>query len=129
MFTIKNRLIGLTIFCLFLGCLIGISNYGSILSLTDYIHLMKVQSEILRNQMYADMMHDAIGIDVQIALSPDDNIESVLAAESDLKAHSEALLKSFENNKRLVTSPKTLTEVESTLITLQSYIDTAKKLC
>jgi methyl-accepting chemotaxis protein len=128
MYTIKNRLIGLTIFGLLIGGLIGVSNYRSILSITEDIKLMKIQSQILRNQMYADMMHDAISVDVQITLSPDDNIDSILAAENDLREHSASLVEAFTNNKVLVTAPKTQAELEVTLLALHKYIDSAQNI-
>jgi methyl-accepting chemotaxis protein len=126
MYTIKNRLIGLTIFGLLIGGLIGLSNYRSIVTINNDIKLMKLQADILRNQMYADMMHDAISVDVQMSLLPNEDAQSLDEIAGDLKQHSEQLIEALGKNEDVISSQKTLAALKKTMPILQNYIASAK---
>ena len=84
-------------------------------------------TEVTRNQMDADMMHDALRADVLASLlarSADD----ATAATTDLREHADRFRSSLDANQKLALSPK-ITETESAMAPrLASYLRSADEL-
>ncbi len=127
MFTIKNKLIGMTLLGLIIGSLVGMSGYRSILNINDAMNNIIISSTILRNHMFADMMHDALNSDVQAALLASENNELTTIA-TELKDHSELFTSSLNKNDTLITSKKTHEALDKAFPALRDYIAAATSM-
>jgi len=128
--TIKNKLIGLTLLGLLMTGIVGIYCYSSIQYLNRAMNQIVLSSTILRNHMYADMLHDALNSDVNAAFLAaehvgDGNINTI---EAELKEHSELFTETLNKNNKLITDPKTHQALSKTLPSLQHYIASATKI-
>jgi len=130
MLTIKSKLIGLTLLGLVITGIVGIYCYSSIQNLSGAMNKIVLSSTILRNHMYADMLHDTLNSDVNAALlaaeNPDTN--DVITVEKELKEHSELFTDALNKNQKLVTDPKIREALTKTLPVLHDYIATATKI-
>lgn len=127
MLTIKNKLIGMAIFGLFMAGLIGIYGYNSIKTITHSMHNVMTSSAILRTHMFADMMHDALNSDVNAALlaAETNNPSEMTAIEGELKTHSEEFSEALHKNEKMVTDKKTRDALTQAFPALEAYIKSA----
>src|SRR6187402_2836472 len=100
MLTIKNKLIGMAVFGLLVAGTIGGFGYNSIKTISEAMNSVATSSTILRNHMFADMMHDALNSDVNATLlaAETNNSSEIAAIEAELKEHSESFLEAINNN-------------------------------
>lgn len=127
MFTIKNKLIGMAIFGLFMAGLIGIYGYNSIKTITQSMHSVVTSASILRTHMFADMMHDALNSDVNAALltAEKNNPTEMAEIEAELKTHSEEFTEALHKNEKTVTDKKTRAALTQAFPALEAYIKSA----
>jgi len=130
MLTIKQKLTGLTILGLVITALVGVYSYNSIQDLRIAMNNIVVSSTVLRNHMFADMMHDALNSDVNAALIAVENSgpNNINAVEKEFKEHSESFTETLAKNEILITDRKTQQALTKTLPTLRAYIVTADKI-
>ena len=130
MLTIKQKLTGLTILGLVITALVGVYSYYSIQDLRIAMNNIVVSSTVLRNHMFADMMHDALNSDVNAALIAVENSgpNNINAVEKEFKEHSESFTETLAKNEILITDRKTQQALTKTLPTLRAYIVTADKI-
>ena len=130
MLTIKGKLIGLTLLGLVITAVVGGYSYNSILNLRTAMNNIVVSSTILRNHMFADMMHDALNSDVNAALIAAENPGSneINAVEKELKEHSELFTATLAKNESLITDRKTREALVKTLPVLRAYIASANTI-
>lgn len=130
MLTIKNKLIGLTLLGLAITALVGIYSYSSIQKLRVDMSKMVVNSTILRNHMFADMMHDALNSDVNAALIAveDSGAHDIKVIEQELKEHSELFSETLAKNEKLITDSKTRDALSKTLPVLRTYVTSANSI-
>lgn len=128
--SIKSKLIGLTLLGLLITGIVGIYCYSSILSLNTAMNKIVVSSAILRNHMYADMLHDTLNSDVNAALLAAENVggNDVAAIETELKEHSALFTEALEKNDKLIADPKTRAALNKTLPALRDYIASASSI-
>jgi len=128
--TIKNKLIGLTLLGLLVTAIVGVYCYSSIQYLNSAMNNIVVSSSILRNHMYADMLHDTLNSDVNAALLAAENVGNtdVVAVETELKEHSALFTEALNKNDKLITDPKTRAALTKTLPVLRDYIASAAQI-
>ncbi|KQW31181.1 chemotaxis protein [Rhizobium sp. Root274] len=87
-------------------------------------------SEILRNHMQADMMHDALRADVLAAILSSDPAAGVAhdAVMADMEEHRSSFLEVVKTNKTLVSDPTTKKVLDDLDAPLKSYIDGAASI-
>ncbi|WGM40686.1 methyl-accepting chemotaxis protein [Caulobacter sp. NIBR1757] len=85
-------------------------------------------ASVLRNHMYADMMHDALRADVLSALRAADPATGVGFDEvkADLSEHTTAFREAVERNKTLATDPAAKAALQALEAPLASYIASAE---
>jgi len=86
---IKEKLIGLSLCGIFLAAGIGISGYQGLSHVDEQMDGIVLSSAMMRSQLEADMMHDAVFGNV---------LSAVLAAETGNAAEGEAALKALAEN-------------------------------
>lgn len=125
--TIKSKLRGLTLLGLLITGIVGIYCYSSIQNLNDAMNKIVVSSTILRNHMYADMLHDTLNSDVNASLlaAESGEVNDVIVVEKELKEHSDLFTEALNKNEKLITDPKTRDALSKTLPALRTYIATA----
>lgn len=129
MLTIKNKLIGMAIFGLLVAVTIGGYGYSSIRTIHNAMDSIVVSSTILRNHMFADMMHDALNSDVNAALlTAETNPADVASIEAELKEHSTAFLEAINSNTKLATDKKTREALAQAIPALNDYIASASSI-
>jgi methyl-accepting chemotaxis protein len=130
MLTIKHKLFGMTLFGLLIGSMVGISGYRSILNINDAMSTIMVSSTILRNHMFADMMHDALNSDVQAALlaAETNDVKTLSDITAELKEHSELFTSSLTKNDTLITHKKTHDALDKAFPALRDYIASANSM-
>ncbi len=128
--TIKNKLIGLTLLGLVVTGIVGVYCYQGILSLNSAMNNIAVSNTIMRNHMYADMLHDSLNSDVNAALLATENVggNDIASVETELKEHSALFTEALNKNDKLITDPKTRSALTKTLPVLRNYIATADKI-
>jgi len=128
--SIKNKLIGLTLLGLLVTAIVGIYCYNGIQQLNTAMNNIVVSSAILRNHMYADMLHDTLNSDVNAGLLAAENIggTDVASVEKELQEHSALFVESLNKNDKLITDPKTRLALSKTLPALHNYIASAQKI-
>jgi methyl-accepting chemotaxis protein len=128
--TIKSKLRGITLLGLLIAGIIGVYCYRSIQDLSQAMNKIVVSSTILRNHMYADMMHDALNSDVNAALiaAESGDLKDVEAVETELKEHSDLFTETLNKNEKLITDPKTRDALSKTLPALRTYIASASSI-
>lgn len=128
--TIKSKLIGLTLLGLLITALVGVYSYSSIQHLNSAMNQIVVSTTILRNHMYADMLHDALNSDVNAALLAAENVGGidVNAVETELKEHSGLFTETLNKNEKLITDPTTREALNKTLPALHNYITSASNI-
>lgn len=127
MLTIKHKLIGMTLFGLIIGSMVGFFSYSSIQNIDAE---MSNSSIIIRTHMTANMMHDAINADVLGALLATENIDKSFLANNmeKLKEHSELLTSSINKNDELITTKKTQDALDKVIPAIQRYITSAASI-
>ncbi|MET0357613.1 MAG: methyl-accepting chemotaxis protein [Cellvibrio sp.] len=130
MLTIKNKLIGVTLLGLMVTAIVGVYSYSSIQNLRVDMGNIALSSSILRNHMFADMMHDALNSDVNAALIAVENSGSndIKVVEEELKDHSELFTETLAKNDKLITDQKTRDALTKVLPALRTYISTANNI-
>ena len=129
MLTIKQKLIGLSVFGLVLSSAIGLFGSRSIHTIDAAMGDILVSSRILRNHMTADMMHDALNSDVQAALLQSEVAGADLRdVEKELAEHSALFTDSLNKNSSLIGSKNTQAELQKTMPALRAYIASATEL-
>ncbi|RYY76326.1 MAG: methyl-accepting chemotaxis protein [Gammaproteobacteria bacterium] len=130
MLTIKNKLIGLTLLGLIITAVVGVYSYSSIQQLRVAMNNIVVSSAILRNHMFADMMHDALNSDVNAALiaAESSGTDEISAVEKELKEHSELFTETLGKNEDLISDYKTHAALTKVLPALRTYISSANKI-
>lgn len=128
--TIKSKLIGLTLLGLLITGIVGVYCYSTIQHLNSAMNKIVVSSSILRNHMYADMMHDALNSDVNAALLAAENVggSDVANIATELKEHSVLFTETLNKNETLITDPKAREALTKTLPALHNYIASADKI-
>jgi methyl-accepting chemotaxis protein len=128
--TIKGKLIGLTLLGLLITGVVGVYSYSSIQYLNTAMNKIVVSSTILRNHMYADMLHDTLNSDVNAALLAAENVggNDVAAIETELKEHSALFTEALNKNEKLITDSKTLEALTKALPALRDYIASASSI-
>jgi len=130
MLTIKSKLIGLTLLGLIITAIVGGYSYSSILNLRTAMNNIVLSSTILRNHMFADMMHDALNSDVNAALIAAENPNGgeINTVEKELKEHSKLFTETLAKNDSLITDRKTHEALIKTLPALRNYIASANTI-
>jgi len=128
--SIKTKLISLTLLGLLIAGIIGGYCYGSIQQLSGAMNKIVISSTILRNHMYADMMHDALNSDVNAALLASENIGGINVAsiEVELKEHSGLFTEALNKNDKLITDKNTRAALDKVLPELKTYIASAERI-
>lgn len=87
-------------------------------------------SDILRNHMQADMMHDALRADVLAAIMSSNPSAGVSkdAVKADLAEHRASFIEMVESNRKLADDPATQKVLAELDVPLATYIDGATKL-
>ncbi len=128
MLTIKNKLLGMTLFGLIICGMMAFFSYRSIQGVST---TMGDGAKIIRTHMTADMMHDAIRGDVFAAVVASENTDkraSTDDAELEFKQHTDLFTESLSKNKTLITSKKTLAALEKAATLVKEYIASASNL-
>jgi methyl-accepting chemotaxis protein len=127
MLTIKNKLFGMTLLGVVVTGFLSVSAYVSLQRINTAVSDINLNASILRNQMMADMMHDALNSDVQGALlaAEDTDLNTIKTVEDELKEHAAIFTDHLKQNEELITSKKTLDAVKKAAPSLRSYISSA----
>jgi methyl-accepting chemotaxis protein len=110
--------------------LAGAVGGGAILLLNDGMAHTNQISNVLRNHLESDMMHDALRSDVLAALAannPAYNI-SIEDVQNDLNEHSAHFLNMIDTNSELTAGGELGPVIDSVKPALETYIDTAMSL-
>jgi methyl-accepting chemotaxis protein len=128
--SIKTKLVGLALLGLLIAGIMGGYCYGSIQQLSGAMNKIVVSSTILRNHMYADMMHDALNSDVNAALLASENVDDINVAsiEVELKQHSDLFTDALNKNEKLITDKNTRAALDNVLPALKTYIVSAEHI-
>jgi len=128
--SIKTKLVGLTLLGLLIAGIIGGYCYGSIQQLNGAMNKIVTSSTVLRNHMYADMMHDALNSDVNAALLASENIggNNVAAIELELKEHSNLFTEALNKNETLISDTHIREAIDKALPALKTYIESAEHI-
>jgi methyl-accepting chemotaxis protein len=128
--SIKTKLIGLTLLGLLIAGIIGSYCYGSIQQLNGAMNKIVLSSTVLRNHMYADMMHDALNSDVNAALLASENVggNNVAAIEVELKEHSSLFTEALNKNEALISDKHIRDAIDKALPALKTYIASAEHI-
>jgi len=128
--TIKSRLIGLSFCGIFLSLCIGVSGYWGLSHVDQQMDHIVLYNEIMRSQLEADMMHDAIWGNVLAAI-----VETESKDSPDKKALLEGLnvnVKNFRDRLKDIRSkadtPDLKNALEATLPVLNEYIWDAERI-
>jgi methyl-accepting chemotaxis protein len=118
------------IFLLIIMAVAGGSGLYTSMELSARLRSTNLASEILRNHMEADMMHDALRADVLAALAAADpalgiSIEDVKA---DVKEHAENFNKMIAANSKLATVPAIVKQLDNVAPALKIYIAAAESI-
>lgn len=125
--TIRTKLVGLSVLALGLISGVAVSGYWGIRTLSTANKSLSVRAGGLRNHLEADMMHDALRSDVLAAIlaKTDGDREAVKA---DLAEHSKWFREMLASNKTLDLGPEVGTALEKTRPVLESYIISAESI-
>lgn len=117
----------MTVFGLCVSGLIAGYGYHNIQLMSSAVHEAVDASIILRNHMFADMMHDALNSDVNAALLAAEKNDSteIVAIEDELKEHSDSFIEALNKNNTLIKDRKTHEALEEAFPALNEYISTA----
>ncbi|MFQ5579239.1 MAG: methyl-accepting chemotaxis protein [Nitrospiria bacterium] len=128
--TIKSRLIGLSLCCLFLSLCVGISGYWGLSHVDQKMDHMVLYKQIMRSQLEADMMHDAVWGSV---------LATIVETENGGGADQEALMGALKDNvstfrERLgeieekADRSELVNALEETLPVLNKYISNSERI-
>jgi len=123
-FSIKNRLIALSAAGIMIAVIIGVVAELSLDAVGDHTADIAVNGEAMRNQMEADMMHDALRGDVMAAELADDAASSSAAIAS-ARAHAERFRADLAANAKLALSAEVDAALNAVTAEMESYIDKA----
>jgi methyl-accepting chemotaxis protein len=125
--TIKTKLIGLTSLCIALVVVVGLTGYIGVRNLNAAIGDIVNSSQILRNHMTADMMHDALHADVQAALlaAETGNKSELATAQSDYHEHASLFTHSLAANQKLIGDAASKQALNQVAPALNAYIAAA----
>ena len=114
--------ITLTAFALLTGMTFAV--YSQFQSVTASFSAVEQTTLAIRNQLEADMMHDAIRADVLTALlaTQQNNSDDIHQAEEDFKSHSELLLENMDKNTAL----KIGGAIDEHLASIRPYLENYK---
>ena len=124
MLTIKQKLVGMTLFGVVIGGIVGFFSYLSIQNINTG---MSNSSTIIRIHMTANMMHDAIHADVLGALLAAENSNAAFLTNNieKLEQHSEIFTSSLNKNSQFITTKKTHDALDKIIPSARSYIASA----
>lgn len=128
--TIKNQFIYMAMLGLFISGLIVGYSYYNILKLNSALDDTVASSAILRNQMYANIMHDDLSSDVNAALLAAENNDSaaIVTIEHELEKHSASFLDALNKNDKLISDNKIHEALVEMLPAVHEYIATATSI-
>ncbi len=97
-------------------------------NLSGHLDLSTRSASVLRNHMYADMMHDALRADVLSALRAADPSTGVTFDEvkADLNEHTTAFREAVDRNKTLASDPEARKALQALDAPLAAYIASAE---
>lgn len=127
MLTIKNKLMGVTLFGLLISGTVGVFSYRSIQNINTEV---SGNSTTIHIHMTANMMHDAIRADVLGGLLAAENFDKSFLSDNieKLKKHSELLTSSMSKNEKLITAKKTQDALDKIIPSIRSYVTAATTL-
>lgn len=110
--------------------LLGGSGYVSINNLQTNLNKLSASQIMLRQQLEADMMHDAIRGDVFKTLLHHKSGEASVIAEDkkELQEHADNFLGMMASNAKIITVPATRQQFEKTQTYIARYIQSGKEL-
>lgn len=122
--TITKRLILILSVTLTFTAIVAVFGFIGITTLSTELEKTSTMSSAIKNQMQADMMHDALRGDVMSAffsakMGGEIDKESII---SDLKEHSKNFLDSVAENRNLPLDPSSHQVIEEVVPALEAYI-------
>jgi methyl-accepting chemotaxis protein len=108
----------------------GATGVWATMQLGNRLETSNVSSEILRNHLHSDMMHDALRGDVLSALASHDPAFgiSLASVEADLEEHATTFTGLIETNTALATDPEIAEAVAGVVPSLTDYIAAAQEI-
>ena len=128
--TIKRKVAGASL-AIVVVCLASAgTGVWAITGLADDLERSNASSQILRNHMQADMMHDALRADVLSALLSTNPASGVKLEDvkKDLAEHVENFQSSLADNDKLATDPAVKAALAAVKPPLEIYIASAQKI-
>lgn len=109
---------------------IGVWQFLVMQQLASAIQEAKIGSEMLRRQMNADMMHDAVRGDVLSSMidAMQDNQDGILQAVKDLKEHEDNFLNALRQNADQVKGSALSNKISEVMPFVDRYVSNAKRL-
>lgn len=123
--TIQQKLIAFGAIGAALGIALGLNGYFNVASVSGSIRQMTMVSHAIRNQMQADMMHDALRADALAALvatTPDDR----KVAEADAREHAASFRAALAANDELELDAAARDAVTAARSQVHAYCDAAE---
>ena len=129
-FSFRQRLIIITSAGLFFIMVIAATGYWASSQLTKSMSGIVLTSTALRQQMQADMMHDALRADVYAALhaAQTNNADEKAVVMADIEGHSRSFNESFHKNSTLPLEPKILHALKDVSPKVTEYISNADSM-
>ncbi len=127
--TVHGRLFLLTGIATTVFLALAIAGIMAIWSLREGQRSMADDDAILRRQMVADMMHDAIRSDVLRHLLADGHATELQEAGAELQEHIATLAESMTHNRQLVTEATAKRALDGVEKPLEAYVASATAIC
>jgi methyl-accepting chemotaxis protein len=125
--TIRNRVLLLTVVGGGGSLLSGLQAVREVALLRDHLASGAISATATRNQMEADMRHDAVRADVyRIAVATSQ--DTLAEAEQDLNEHAQGLRSYLSANKELPLGAEVIAAIEAAIPDTDAYIDHARKV-
>lgn len=128
--TVRARLIWMAVISIALTAIIGAAGLIGIQNLSEATSEMRQTTEILRNHLTADMMHDALSSDVMgtLVAAANQNAEQVSAARASRKQNAETFRQLLATNRELITDVDIKDALGNVLPALQAYISASEAI-
>jgi methyl-accepting chemotaxis protein len=126
-FTIRRKLLGLSVTGLLLAVAVGSAGYWGISQTSAGINQILLSSTAMSHHQDADMMHDALRGDVLLALSVQTDAERD-AATADLEQDAKQFREDLAENKSLPLDPQIRAGLDSIGDPLEAYVKSAETI-
>ena len=128
--TIGAKLWALALTAAVLIVAVGLTGIGAVRQMQDALKEVRVSGQALRAHMSGDMMHDALRSDVLGALlaAQKGRMDQRDAIAADIADHAKIFRDAINTEKKLITDPSALREIQALLPSLTDYIQGAEKI-